>query len=183
MGFTTTASKRLILATAIAGLFGTIATPALADMETLLDKLHEKGVLSDDDYQEMRTEARADRRAQALKEAKEEEKKQQLTKINRFHITQLAYFLKKLQSVPEGETTLLDNSMIIYGSGIGDGNIHNHDNLPVVLAGRGAGSLTPGRHWKLDGKVPMANLYLAMLERMGVQAAKLGDSTGKLENL
>ena len=77
MGFTTTASKRLILATAIAGLFGTIATPALADMETLLDKLHEKGVLSDDDYQEMRTEARADRRTQALKEAKDEEKKQQ----------------------------------------------------------------------------------------------------------
>ena len=91
--------------------------------------------------------------------------------------------LKKLQSVPEGESTLLDNSMIIYGSGIGDGNVHNHDNLPVVLAGRGAGSLTPGRHWKLDGKVPMANLYLAMLERIGVQTAKLGDSTGKLENL
>jgi hypothetical protein len=77
MGFTTTASKRLILATAIAGLFGTAATPALADMENLLDKLHEKGVLSDEDYQEMRTEARADRRSQALKEAKEEEKKQQ----------------------------------------------------------------------------------------------------------
>ena len=77
MGFTTTASKRLILATAIAGLFSTIATPALADMETLLDKLHEKGVLSDDDYQEMRTEARAERRTQALKEAKDEEKKQQ----------------------------------------------------------------------------------------------------------
>ena len=112
-----------------------------------------------------------------------EEKKQQLTKINRFHTTQLAYFLKKMQSVPEGEATLLDNSMIIYGSGIGDGNVHNHDNLPVVLAGRGASSLTPGRHWKLDGKVPMANLYLAMLERIGVQTAKLGDSTGKLENL
>jgi hypothetical protein len=91
--------------------------------------------------------------------------------------------LKKLQSVPEGESTLLDNSMIIYGSGIGDGNVHNHDNLPVVLAGGGAGSLTPGRHRKLDGKVPMANLYLAMLERMGVQTANLGDSTGKLEKL
>ena len=77
MGFTTRASKRLILATAIAGLFGASASPAFADMETLLDKLHEKGVLSDDDYQQMRTEARADRRAEALKEAKEEEKKQQ----------------------------------------------------------------------------------------------------------
>jgi phosphate-selective porin OprO/OprP len=74
MGFTTTVSKRLILATAIAGLFGTIATPAFADMETLLDKLHEKGVLSDEDYQQMRTEARAERRAQALKEASDTEK-------------------------------------------------------------------------------------------------------------
>lgn len=77
MGFATTASKRLILAAAIAGVFGASATPAFADMETLLDKLHEKGVLSDDDYQNMRTETRADRRAQALKEAQEEEKKQQ----------------------------------------------------------------------------------------------------------
>ncbi len=75
MGSTTAASKRLILATAIAGLFGASAAPALADMENLLDKLHEKGVLSDDDYNQMRTETRAERRAQALKEAKEEEKK------------------------------------------------------------------------------------------------------------
>jgi phosphate-selective porin OprO/OprP len=74
MGFTNTASKRLILTTAIAALFGAAATPALADMETLLDKLHEKGVLSDDDYQQMRTEARAERRAQALKEASDTEK-------------------------------------------------------------------------------------------------------------
>jgi len=76
MGFTTTASKRLILAAAIAGLFGASATPAFADMETLLDKLHEKGVLSDDDYQQMRTEARADRRAEALKSASDVEKEQ-----------------------------------------------------------------------------------------------------------
>ena len=74
MGLTSTASKRFILATAVAGLFGTAATPALADMETLLDKLHEKGVLNDDDYQQMRTEARADRRAQALKDASDAEK-------------------------------------------------------------------------------------------------------------
>ena len=111
------------------------------------------------------------------------EKKQKLTRINRFHATQLAYFLSKLKSTPEGETTLLDHCMIVYGSGIGDGNAHNHDNLPVILAGGGAGTLTPGRHWKLDGKVPMANLYLAMLDRIGAPTAKLGDSTGKLENL
>ena len=74
MGFTTTASRRLILAMAIAGLFGASAAPAFADMETLIDKLHEKGVLSDDDYEQMRTEARAERRAQALKEANDSEK-------------------------------------------------------------------------------------------------------------
>src|ERR1700675_1605192 len=73
MAFTTTASRRLILATAIAGLFGASATPAFADTETLLDKLHEKGVLSDDEYEQMRTEARADRRAQALKESQQVE--------------------------------------------------------------------------------------------------------------
>jgi hypothetical protein len=77
MGFTTTASKRLILATAIAGLFGASAAPAFADMENLLDKLHEKGVLGDDDYEQMRTETRAERRAQALKNASDVEKEQQ----------------------------------------------------------------------------------------------------------
>ena len=74
MGFMTTISKRLILAGVVAGLLGAFVTPALADMETLLDKLHEKGVLSDDDYEQMRTEARAERRAQALKDASESEK-------------------------------------------------------------------------------------------------------------
>ena len=112
-----------------------------------------------------------------------EEKKQKIAKINKFHTTQLAYFLKKLRSIQEGEGTLLDNCMIVYGSGIGDGNAHNHDNLPILLAGRGGGTLTPGRHWKLDQKVPMTNLYLSMLDRMGVKAEKLGDSTGKLDNI
>jgi hypothetical protein len=112
-----------------------------------------------------------------------EEKKQKIAKINKFHTTQLAYLLKKLRSIQEGEGTLLDNCMIVYGSGIGDGNAHNHDNLPILVAGRGGGTLTPGRHWKLDQKVPMTNLYLSMLDRMGVKAEKLGDSTGKLENI
>jgi hypothetical protein len=76
MGFTTAASRRLILATAIAGLFGASAAPAFADMENLLDKLHEKGVLSDDDYNQMRTETRAERRAEALKDASDAEKAQ-----------------------------------------------------------------------------------------------------------
>jgi hypothetical protein len=109
-----------------------------------------------------------------------EEKKQKISKINLFHTTQLAYFLSKLKSMKEGTGTVLDNSMIIYGSGIGDGNRHNHDDLPVLLAGSGGGTLQPGRHWKLDSKVPMTNLYLSLLDRMGVKAEKLGDSTGVL---
>jgi hypothetical protein len=112
-----------------------------------------------------------------------EEKKQKIAKINRFHMEQFAYFLNKLKSVKEGEGTLLDNCMIVYGGAIGDGNRHNHDNLPILLAGRGGGTVTPGRHLKLDKETPMTNLYLAMLDRMGVPAQRVGDSTGKLEDV
>lgn len=112
-----------------------------------------------------------------------EEKKQKIARINRFHVTQFAYFLKRLRGIKEGEGSLLDNCMLVYGSGIADGNAHNHDNLPVLLAGRGAGTLHPGRHVKFEGKIPMANLYLAMLERMSVPAEHLGDSTGRLTDV
>ena len=110
-----------------------------------------------------------------------EEKKQKIAKINRFHTAQLAYFLKKLKSMKEGTGSLLDDCMVVYGSGIADGNSHAHDNLPVLLAGGGGGTLHPGRHLKLDNKVPMTNLYLSLLDRMGVKADRLGDSTGKFE--
>ena len=73
--------------------------------------------------------------------------------------------------------------MIVYGCGIGDGNRHNHDDLPVVLAGGGGGTLQPGRHLKLSGLTPMTNLYVSMLDRAGVKAERVGDSTGKLENI
>ncbi len=112
-----------------------------------------------------------------------EEKKQKIAKINRFHATQFAYFLEKLKSAREGEGTLLDNCMIVYGGAIGDGNRHNHDNLPILLAGGGGGRLQAGRHVRYDRETPMTNLYLAMLERMGVSAERVGDSTGKLENI
>ena len=112
-----------------------------------------------------------------------EEKKLKISKINLFHTTQLAWFLAKLKSMKEANGSVLDNCMIVYGSGIGDGNRHNHDDLPVLLAGRGGGALQPGRHFKLDRKVPMTNLYLSLLDRMGVKAEKLGDSTGKLEGV
>ena len=83
----------------------------------------------------------------------------------------------------EGDGTLLDHSMIVYGSGIGDGNRHNHDDLPILLAGGGGGSLQPGRHIRVAAKTPMTNLYLALLDRLGVHAERLGDSTGRLEEV
>lgn len=113
----------------------------------------------------------------------DEVKKQKIAKINRFHVTQFAYFLEKLKSIKEGNGTLLDHCMVVYGSGIGDGNRHNHNDLPVVVAGGGGGTLTPGRHVKFDRDIPMTNLYLSMLERMGVPAQRVGDSTGKLDNV
>lgn len=110
-----------------------------------------------------------------------EERKKKIAKINQFHMTQFAYFLQKLKQTPEAEGNLLDNCMIIYGSGIADGNSHNHNDLPLILAGRGGGSLHPGRHLKLGNSVPMTNLYVSMLERIGVKVDSLGDSTGKLD--
>lgn len=112
-----------------------------------------------------------------------EEKKQQIAKINRYHVTQFAYFLEKLKSIREGEGTLLDNCMIVYGSGIADGNAHNHDNLPVLLAGGGGGTIRPGRHVRYAKETPMANLYVSMLERMGASTERFGDSTGSLKEL
>jgi hypothetical protein len=103
--------------------------------------------------------------------------------INRYHVTQLAYLLEKLKAIPEGDGTLLDNCMIVYGSGIGDGNRHNHDNLPVLLAGKGGGSLRTGRHVRFSDETPMANLFLSMLERVTVQTDRFGDSTGTLPYL
>ncbi|MDB5385140.1 MAG: hypothetical protein JWM11_786 [Planctomycetaceae bacterium] len=113
----------------------------------------------------------------------EESKKEKIIKINLFHAQRTAYLLTKLKSVKEGNGTLLDNTMLIFGSGIGDGNAHNHDNLPVVMFGKGGGAVTPGRHVSYDKETPIANLYLAMLDSIGVQTEKLGDSTGKLLNL
>jgi hypothetical protein len=111
------------------------------------------------------------------------EKKAKIARINRFHVTQFAYLLQRLKSVREGEGHLLDNCMVVYGSGISDGNAHTHHDLPVILAGRGGGTLRPGRHVRFPKDTPMANLYLSMLERMGVSTERLGDSTGVLNGL
>lgn len=110
-------------------------------------------------------------------------KHEKLKKINRFHIEQFAYFLEKLKSIREGDATLLDRSMLVYGSGISDGNRHNHNNLPVLLAGRGGGSIASGRHIKYESQTPMNNLYVSLLDRMGTPVDALGDSTGRLKEI
>jgi hypothetical protein len=111
------------------------------------------------------------------------EKKQKIAKINNFHIRQFAYFLQKLKSIKEGDGTLLDNCMIVYGSAISDGNDHLHHDLPVILAGKGGGTLATGRHLEFPKFTPMTNLYLSMLERIGEPIQQMGDSTGKLSQL
>jgi hypothetical protein len=104
-------------------------------------------------------------------------------KINKFHVEQLAYLLGKLKAIPEGDGTLLDNCMIAYGSGIEDGSMHTHTSVPTLLAGKGGGTLKTGRHLRSARETPLNNLWLAMLERMGVPTSKLGDSTGVLQGL
>jgi hypothetical protein len=106
-----------------------------------------------------------------------------VAQINRYHMEQFAYFLKKLDSIQEGDGTLLDHSMIIYGSGLSDGNRHQHNDLPCLLAGGAAGTLRTGRHVRYPAETPMTNLYLAMLDRVGVKPEKLGDSNGELNHL
>lgn len=113
----------------------------------------------------------------------DEDKKKKIAKINRFHMEQFAYFLKRLRETREGEGSLMDNCMIVYGSGIADGNAHAHNDLPVLLCGGGGGTLTPGRHVRVSKETPMANLFLEMMDRMGVQQERFGDSTGRLSEL
>ncbi len=108
----------------------------------------------------------------------------QVAKINKYHMQQVAYFLEKMDSIREADgNTLLDNSMIVYGAGIGDGDRHNHDDLPILLAGGGAGTLKQGKHIKFAANTPLNNLYLSLLDRMGVHAETIGDSTGRLTTL
>ena len=114
---------------------------------------------------------------------RDQEKIRKVSKINRFHIEQFAYFLGKMKAVSDGEGTLLDSSMIVYGSGLSDGNLHTHEDLPVLLAGRAGNTLKPGRHMVYPEKTPLNNLFLSMLDRMGIPTETLGDSTGKLEHL
>ncbi len=103
--------------------------------------------------------------------------------IDIYHVQQLAYILEKMQSIKEGDSTLLDNSMIVYGAGISDGDRHNHDDLPLLIAGKAGGRLRSGRHLIYKPHTPMNNLFVSMLDRVGVPIESLGDSTGKLTEL
>jgi hypothetical protein len=111
------------------------------------------------------------------------EKLEPYKRIGIWHLTQYAYLLNKLRSIREGEGTLLDNSMILFGAGMRDGNAHSPHNLPLVLAGRGAGSLATGRHVVYGKDTPMANLHVGLLNRMGVPTERFADSTGELAGL
>lgn len=106
-----------------------------------------------------------------------------LQKIDQHMIDQFAYFLKRLKEIPEGSGTLLDHSMLLYGSALADPNRHAHHDLPILLAGRGNGTIDPGRHVQFEQETPLANLYVSMLERMSVSLDRFGDSTGKIKEL
>ena len=101
--------------------------------------------------------------------------------INRYHIQMLAYFLEKLKATPDGDGNLLDHSLILYGSSMSNGNQHDHDPLPIVLVGGASGQLAGGRHLRYAPHTPMSNLLLSMLDKLGVQQERHGDSTAKLE--
>ena len=111
------------------------------------------------------------------------EKKKKLAQINRYHVTQFSRFLDRLKSIPEGEGNLLDNSTILYGSALSNGDKHSPENLPILLAGKGGGTIASGRHLRVDDHTPMTNVYRSMLDSIGVRTEKVGDSTGKLDQL
>jgi hypothetical protein len=111
------------------------------------------------------------------------EKLAKISVINRFHVGQFASLLGKLKAVREGEGTLLDHCVIAYGCGNSDGNRHNHDNLPILLAGGGGAGVKTGRHIRYPDGTPLMNLWLSMLDRVGAPADALGDSTGRLKLL
>jgi hypothetical protein len=111
------------------------------------------------------------------------ERLENLTKINTYHVGLMAYFLDKLKATPDGDGNLLDHSLILYGSGMSNSNVHNHAPLPVLVAGGAAGKMKGGRHLKYPEGTPMANLLLTILDKAGVPQESVGDSTGLLTEL
>ena len=112
----------------------------------------------------------------------EVEKIAKVVKINHYHVTQLAYLLEKLQSTPDGDGSLLDHTILMYGTGMGDCNAHDPRNIPVLLAGGRSAQLKGGRHLRYPKETPLANLHLTLLDRLGVHLDRIGDSTGRLDD-
>lgn len=106
-----------------------------------------------------------------------------MAKINAFHVSLFAEFLAKLAATKEGNGTLMDNSLYLYGSGMGNPNLHDHNNLPIIVAGGAAGGMKGGRHIQFDKPTPLANLHLTLLDKVGVKLDKFADSSGKLDEL
>ncbi len=111
------------------------------------------------------------------------EKIAKVAKVNQFHVSLFAEFLAKLQSTPEGNGSLLDHSLYLYGSGMGNPNVHDHTNLPILVAGGAAGNMRGGRHIKFDDPMPLANLHLTLLNKVGVQRESFADSQGPMNEL
>src|SRR5438270_6396765 len=108
---------------------------------------------------------------------------EKVSQINEYHTRQLAVFLEKMKATRDGDSTLLDNSMIVYGAGLSDGNRHLHEDLPTLIAGRGGNYFKPGRRVVFRKETPMCNLFLTMMERMNVKMEHFGDSTGNLNGV
>jgi hypothetical protein len=107
-----------------------------------------------------------------------------IQKIDQYYIEQLAYFMEKMKGTEDVDgKSLLHNSMIVYGSGIADGDRHSHSDLPVILAGNGGGAFETGRYVDLGEEVPLSNLYVRMLNEFGSNAKSFGDSTGALKKI
>src|SRR5262249_35049525 len=106
-----------------------------------------------------------------------------MAKINQFHVSLFAEFLKKMQATPEGDGSLLDHSLYLYGSGMGNPNVHDHSNLPILVAGGAAGRMKGGRHIKYAKQTPLANLHLTLLDKVGVHLDSFADSQGKVDEL
>jgi hypothetical protein len=111
------------------------------------------------------------------------ERLERLTQINTYHVSLVAHMLERLKSTPDGEGTLLDNTLMLYGSGMSNSNVHNHSPLPVFVAGGAAGRMKGGRHLVYPENTPMANLLLSILHKAGVPQEAVGDSTGPLAEL
>jgi hypothetical protein len=111
------------------------------------------------------------------------EKLAKIAKINTFHVSLFAQFLEKLKATPDGDGSLLDNTVYLYGSGMGNSSIHDHDNLPILVAGGAAAGMKGNQHIRYKDPEPLANLHLTLLERVGVQMESFGDSNGKIKDL